>query len=79
MPVLAYWFLRPGRSKRESGKRLPPLQRAYRPILSGTLAHPWLTVLAALLVLGGTGALLPSLQTNYLGSTGRTRSRSPRR
>jgi HAE1 family hydrophobic/amphiphilic exporter-1 len=70
VPVLAYWFLRPGRSKRESGKRLPPLQRAYRPILSGTLAHPWLTVLAALLVLGGTGALLPSLQTNYLGSTG---------
>lgn len=70
VPVLSYWFLRPGRSKRESAKRLPPLQRAYRPILSGTLRHPWVTVLAALVVLGLTVLLLPRLQTNYLGSTG---------
>ncbi|MBW4041320.1 MAG: efflux RND transporter permease subunit [Acidobacteria bacterium] len=70
VPVLSYWFLRPGRSRRESGKRLAPLQRVYRPILSGTLAHPWITVLVALLVLGGTATLLPGLQTNYLGSTG---------
>lgn len=70
VPVLSYWFLRPGRSKRESGKRLPPLQRAYRPILSGTLRRPWLTVLAALVVLVLTGLLVPGLQTNYLGSTG---------
>ena len=70
VPVLAYWFLRPGRSRRESGKRLPPLQRAYRPILSGTLRHPWITVVVAVLVLGGTVALVPRLQTNYLGSTG---------
>ena len=70
VPVLAYWFLRPGRSKRESGKRLPPLQRGYRPILSGTLRHPWLTILAAVLVLAGTVLLLPRLQTNYLGSSG---------
>jgi HAE1 family hydrophobic/amphiphilic exporter-1 len=70
VPVLSYWFLRPGRSRRESGKRLPPLQRAYRPILSGTLRHPWITVLVAVLVLGGTLALVPRLQTNYLGSTG---------
>ncbi|WP_162850681.1 efflux RND transporter permease subunit [Amnibacterium kyonggiense] len=70
VPVLSYWFLRPGRSRRESAKRLPPLQRAYRPILSGTLRHPWLTVLAALVVLVLTGFLVPRLQTNYLGSTG---------
>ena len=70
VPVLAYWFLRPGRRKGESGKRLPPLQRGYRPILSGTLRHPWLTILAAVLILGGTAALVPRLQTNYLGSTG---------
>ena len=70
VPVLAYWFLRPGRSRRESGKRLPPLQRAYRPVLAGTLRHPWLTILAALVVLVLTGFLVPSLQTNYLGSTG---------
>jgi HAE1 family hydrophobic/amphiphilic exporter-1 len=70
VPVLSYWFLRPGRSRRESGKRLPPLQRAYRPILSGTLGHPWLTVLAALVVLVLTVLLVPRLQTNYLGSTG---------
>lgn len=70
VPVLAYWFLRPGRSRRESGKRLPPLQRAYRPVLSGTLAHPWLTVIGALVVLGLTVLLVPRLQTNYLGSSG---------
>ncbi len=70
VPVLAYWFLRPGRSRGESAKRPPLLQRLYRPVLSGTLAHPWLTLVAALLVLGGTGALLPGLQTNYLGSSG---------
>jgi HAE1 family hydrophobic/amphiphilic exporter-1 len=70
VPVLSYWFLRPGRSRRESGKRLPPLQRGYRPILAGTLNHPWLTMLAALVVLVLTGLLVPGLQTNYLGSTG---------
>ena len=70
VPVLSYWFLRPGRSRRESGKRLPPLQRAYRPILSGTLRHPWLTVLVRACSCSAAPCAVPRLQTNYLGSTG---------
>ena len=66
VPVLAYWFVRPGRGRR----RIPILQRAYRPVIAGTLRHPWLTTLAAVLVLVGTGLLVPLLQTNYLGSSG---------
>ena len=72
VPVLAYWFLRPRRSRkgRSTALRVPLLQRVYRPLLGGTLRHPWLTTVAALLILGGTGALVPLLQTNYLGSSG---------
>ncbi|MGN6742031.1 MAG: efflux RND transporter permease subunit, partial [Amnibacterium sp.] len=72
VPVLAYWFLRPRRARkgRSTGVRVPLLQRAYRPILGGTLRHPWLTTVVAVLVLVGTGFLVPLLQTNYLGSSG---------
>ncbi|QCU78389.1 efflux RND transporter permease subunit [Citricoccus sp. SGAir0253] len=47
-----------------------PLQRAYLPALRGTQRHPVLTLLAALLVLGGTVAMVPLLPTNLLGNTG---------
>ncbi|MFD1720642.1 efflux RND transporter permease subunit [Amnibacterium endophyticum] len=69
VPVLAFWFLRPGSERRRDSRR-PLLQRGYRPVLGTTLRHPWLTIGAAALVLGGTLALVPSLQTNYLGSSG---------
>ena len=70
VPVLAYWFLKPGRRRRESARRLPLLQRAYRPVLAGTLRHPWLTLLGAVVVLAGTVPALLILPTNYLGSSG---------
>lgn len=70
VPVLAYWFLLPGRRRGASRNRPPLLQRAYRPVLAGTLRHPWLTLVGAVAVLAGTFALVPSLQTNYLGSSG---------
>ncbi|HEY8318179.1 MAG TPA: efflux RND transporter permease subunit [Amnibacterium sp.] len=72
VPVLAYWFLRPKRARkgRSTAVRVPVLQRAYRPLLRGTLRHPWLTTMAALAVLVGTAFLVPLLQTNYLGSSG---------
>lgn len=48
------------------------LQRAYEPLLRGALARPGLVLIAAVLVLAGTGALAPLMKTNFLGSFGQT-------
>ncbi|ASO21338.1 HAE1 family hydrophobic/amphiphilic exporter-1 [Actinoalloteichus hoggarensis] len=79
VPVLAYWFLK---DRREAGEGEPdaaairekeeraPLQRTYLPVLRGALAHPVITLVVAVGVLGGTFALIPRLQTNFLGDSG---------
>ncbi len=46
------------------------LQRGYLPIITWTLKHGVTTIILAVLVLGGTIALVPSMKTNFLGSTG---------
>lgn len=46
------------------------LQRGYLPILRLTQHHPVWTVVAGVLVLAGTVALVPFMQTNLLGNTG---------
>ncbi|MHA7180975.1 efflux RND transporter permease subunit [Arthrobacter sp. MDB2-24] len=46
------------------------LQRGYLPILAGTQRHPVITLISALLVLGGTAAMIPFLPTNLLGGSG---------
>ncbi|WP_299166643.1 efflux RND transporter permease subunit [uncultured Arthrobacter sp.] len=46
------------------------LQRGYLPILRVTQHHPVWTVAAGVLVLAGTVALVPFMQTNLLGNTG---------
>ena len=46
------------------------LQRAYLPVIRWTLRKPVATLLLALLVLGGTGALATGLQTNFIGNSG---------
>lgn len=46
------------------------LQRGYLPVLGWTLRHAVATLLLAVLVLGGTVALLPFMKVNFLGSTG---------
>lgn len=75
VPVLAFWFLR-GRVARRSGSagaasdRSSRLQGAYLPVLLLTLRRPVATILAAVLLLGGTVALLPTLKTSFLGSSG---------
>jgi len=46
------------------------LQRGYLPIIHWTLKHSAVTIIVAILVLGGTLALVPSMKTNFLGSTG---------
>ncbi|HSN36955.1 MAG TPA: efflux RND transporter permease subunit [Arthrobacter sp.] len=46
------------------------LQRGYVPILTKTQKHPLVTLVAALLVLGGTAAMTPLLATDLLGNSG---------
>ena len=79
VPVLAYWFLKspkpvsdPEAFRAEAEKREQSsfLQRGYLPVLRGTQRHPVYTLLAAALVLAGTVAMTPLLQTNLLGDTG---------
>ncbi|MBU4466292.1 MAG: efflux RND transporter permease subunit, partial [Actinobacteria bacterium] len=80
VPVLAYWFLRPGKPiLTEDGTAVDPedpasppsrLQKAYLPVLRWTLKHSWTTLLIAVLVLAGTGAAIPFMKTNFLGDSG---------
>lgn len=81
VPVLAYWFLR---APSETGKRAQKaraaelageesagwLQKGYRPVIGWTLKHSVVTIILAVLVLVGTGAILPLMKTNFLGSSG---------
>ncbi|MGO1591320.1 efflux RND transporter permease subunit [Ancrocorticia sp.] len=46
------------------------LRRGYRPVLNGTQKHPVITLVTAVAILGGTGALYPLLNQNLLGDTG---------
>lgn len=46
------------------------LQRVYLPVIHWTLKRPVATILAALLVLGGTIAMIPLLTTNFIGDSG---------
>lgn len=75
VPVLAYWFLphRPGTEKVRTvhvAEDKSWMQRAYQPVLRSTQKHPVITLLASVLILAGTIAMTPLLNTNLLGSTG---------
>lgn len=83
VPVLAYWFLGNKAHKHvgvpaESTTSVEVdeldnptrLQKAYLPIIHWTLKRPVATLLLALLVLGGTGALVPFMKTNFIGDSG---------
>lgn len=80
VPVLAYWFLKPGKPLLdEHGDAIDPehpdapptwLQRQYRPILGWTLKHSGITVILAVVVLGATLAAAPLMKVNFLGDSG---------
>ena len=80
VPVLAYWFLRPGKPLLDAeGNEIDPeawdappsrLQKGYLPILRWTLRHSWVTLGLAVLVLVGTIAISPLMKTNFLGDSG---------
>ncbi|WP_104193950.1 efflux RND transporter permease subunit [Cryobacterium sp. M25] len=48
------------------------LQTGYLPVIRWPLNHAVATLLVAVLVLGGTVALVPYMKINFLGSTGQT-------
>lgn len=77
VPVLAYWFLGSNRgSRRADGavvaqpERITRLQKGYLPVINWTLKRPVATILVALLLLGGTAALVPFMKTNFIGDSG---------
>ncbi|MDQ0644003.1 efflux RND transporter permease subunit [Microbacterium murale] len=80
VPVLAYWFLRPGKELRDEDGNVidpehqdappTPLQKMYRPILGWTLKHSAITVILAVVVLGGTLAAAPLMKINFLSDSG---------
>ncbi len=64
----------PGAQRAASAKpdlaheRIGKLQRAYRPVIEFTIKRPAVTLLAALIVFGGTIAMYPLMKTNFIGS-----------
>ncbi|MBO3100516.1 efflux RND transporter permease subunit [Cellulomonas fengjieae] len=82
VPVLAYWFIKAapstegstegstGREDAEQRERAGLLQRSYLATLTTALRRPVLTLGAAVLVFVGTLALVPRLETNFLGDAG---------
>ncbi len=80
VPVLAYWFMKPGKPLvDDEGRRIDPehpeaplsrLQKAYAPILRWTLRHSWSTLGIAAVVMIGTIALAPLMKVNFMGDTG---------
>ncbi len=63
-------FEKKQRIAEEEREKKSILQRSYLPILRGTTRHPWLTLTAALLILGYTFSLVPLLKTNFIDGGG---------
>ncbi|MHC6176390.1 efflux RND transporter permease subunit [Glutamicibacter sp. X7] len=75
VPVLAYWFLphRPQSATTHTAhiaEERGLLQRGYTPVLRSTQRHPVITLIASVLILGGTVAMTPLLDANLLGNSG---------
>ena len=79
VPVLAYWFIKVpasadgGVAMREAAElkeRRGVWQRAYVPSLSAALRRPAVTLGVAIALLAGTVALVPRMETNFIGDAG---------
>lgn len=81
VPVLSYWFLK--KPAQPAGKSVPAtdldegeeaepnvLQRYYLPLLRWTTRKPVAVITAAVLLLGGSLALIPQLKVEFIGDTG---------
>jgi HAE1 family hydrophobic/amphiphilic exporter-1 len=73
IPVLAFWFLKPGKDdgpEAAERERRNTLQRVYVPILRFATRRRLVTLAMAVLVFFGTAAMVPLLQTNFIDSSG---------
>ncbi|MGN6271798.1 MAG: efflux RND transporter permease subunit [Protaetiibacter sp.] len=81
VPVLAYWFLKvKPHHAHEAGsdpvdlvdelESPSALQKGYLPVIRWTVARPAVTIIAAVVVLAGTLALVPFVPTNFVGDSG---------
>ena len=84
VPVLAYWFLGSRKAAHKHSGDVPVtqvtqaerveqvtrLQRVYLPVIRWTLKSPAIVLVAALVLLAGSGLLATSLKTNFIGNTG---------
>ncbi len=79
VPVLAYWFIKVpastdgGAAMREAAElkeRRGAWQRAYVPSLAAALRRPVGTLVVAVALLAGTVALVPRMETNFIGEAG---------
>ena len=75
IPVLAYWFLKAPKNKvvqSEEHEKVTFLEKAYVPMISWVTKHRAITLIAAFLILVGTFALYPRLDTNLIGNSSST-------
>ncbi|CAN5463925.1 efflux RND transporter permease subunit [soil metagenome] len=78
VPVLAYWFLgsrkvahkHAGGTVAEPVEKVTRLQKVYLPVIRWTLKFPAVVLVAALVLLAGSGLLASSLKTNFIGNSG---------
>lgn len=77
VPVLSYWFLKTPKNegasvRTDEDEDAEPnlIQRLYVPVLRWTLRKPVAVVMAAVILLGGSLALIPRLSVEFLGDTG---------
>ncbi|HEY4224353.1 MAG TPA: efflux RND transporter permease subunit [Pseudolysinimonas sp.] len=84
VPVLAYWFLGNAKTvhKHAEGEPTPQtverdeletptrLQKVYLPVIRWTLRFPAIVLVAALLILAGSGLAASGLKTNFIGNSG---------
>jgi hydrophobic/amphiphilic exporter-1 (mainly G- bacteria), HAE1 family len=73
IPVLAYWFLKAPKNKveltQDEHEKVTFLEKGYIPLIRWVTKHRAITLIAAFLVLIGTFALYPHLETNLIGSS----------
>jgi HAE1 family hydrophobic/amphiphilic exporter-1 len=75
VPVLAFWFLKaPKATKLEEAEANGRLQRGYVPVLRWSLAHRWITLGLAGLIMAGTVLLAGTIETSFIGGSGSTLS-----
>ncbi|MDQ4111878.1 MAG: efflux RND transporter permease subunit, partial [Actinomycetota bacterium] len=80
VPVLSHWFLKKPAlpagtvpvTDLDEGEEAEPnvLQRYYLPLLRWTIRKPVAVITAAVLLLGGSLALIPQLKVEFIGDTG---------